>query len=80
MNKSTVVLSAIFVTSALWGYAIGMLDYRLMINTAATCSCWIKFGALMAFTTFVVSSGVAFFLVQKTNLLKSENLDHKNEE
>lgn len=73
MNKSTVILSAILVISALWGYTIGMLDYRLMINTASTCSCWIKFGILMAFTTVVASSGVAFLLMQKTNLLKLDD-------
>lgn len=77
MNKSTVILSAILVISALWGYTIGMLDYRLMINTAATCSCWIKFGILMSFTTVVASSGVAFLLMQKTNLLKLEDNTEK---
>ena len=72
MSKNIVVLATILVISSLWGYTVGMLDYRLMINTAATCTCWIKFAALMAFTTFIVAVGSAFYLVKKTNFFEPE--------
>lgn len=50
------------VAAAVWGYIVGMLDYRLMINTAASCSCWIKFGVLMGVLTLIVAGFATYFL------------------
>lgn len=68
MKKKTILQSSLLVLFAVWGYVVGMLDYRLMVNTADTCTCWIKFVSLMGFTTSIVAIGLSYFIINKTTL------------
>lgn len=72
MKKHIVFLSSIMIISSIWGYIVGMLDFRLMVNTSALCTCWIKFGVLMAITTIILSIAAAFFIIKKTKLFPLE--------
>ncbi|MCL4432405.1 MAG: hypothetical protein M1300_08795 [Epsilonproteobacteria bacterium] len=79
MKKKMLLQSSLLVLFAVWGYAVGMLDYRLMVNTADTCTCWIKFASLMGVTTLIVAIGLSYFIIKKTTLCarKDEDLPQK---
>lgn len=80
MKKKIILQSSLFVLFAVWGYVVGMLDYRLMINTVDTCMCWIKFASLMGVTTLIVAIGLSYFIIKKTTLCarEDENLLQKS--
>ncbi|MDD3598177.1 hypothetical protein [Sulfuricurvum sp.] len=58
-------LAWIFVGFSFWGYLIGMADYRLFINTAESCYCWVKLAGLGLFMTVVMAIGIAVLYQKK---------------
>jgi hypothetical protein len=80
MKKKIILQSSLLVLFAVWGYTVGMLDYRLMINTADTCTCWIKFASLMGVTTLIIAIGISYFVIKKTTMYtaKDEPLPQKS--
>lgn len=75
MKKKTILQSSLLVLFAVWGYVVGMLDYRLMVNTADTCTCWIKFASLMGATTLIVAISLSYFIIKKTTLCSRKDED-----
>lgn len=72
MRKKAVIFFFAIVVSSLWGYLVGMLDYRLMINTSSSCACWMNFAAVLGFSTLLVSAVTAYLVVYKTKWLTGD--------
>lgn len=71
MNKTTVWVTLLLFVCMIFGYIIGMMDYRLMINTAHTCTCWIKFAGLWAFVGLVIAYTGAYWSLKY--IMKGKN-------
>lgn len=65
MIKKLYPLFTTIMISSIWGFIVGFLDYRLMVNTAATCTCWIKFLVLMSIVTILAAAGFSFWRFKK---------------
>ena len=65
MKKKTLKLASLLLLFYMWGYIVGMLDYRLMIHTALTCWCYVKFAVLMGASTLIIASFASFFIVKR---------------